>query len=385
MERQEAVVGLVLGRLRGDGCIARAFTIPWRAVHRELAGRLGKAAADKLLPASAWTPRGLPAPGPVPEAAVGRSAHHLLKTLIGRHLTESVRAQHARAVTAACGPTVLKDAGTAPGPDEPAEVPLDTARGPAAFVESLRGSRDGPADLLLARMSALGVTTLLSPEEYTWLHQQIGEPVPGLPIGVAAQEPPAGILLTEPGEPAPRTSGGARAAPRCSRPSHATTTLTCSPPSVELGGEPKLPATRNGRFRGAVVPAGARSAPAAADAAVVGQCGQRTVLARKLVPRQDLAAAGREVLRVELGHGPGASAPVPQPQVPVTVDHSRRDRYGLGLIGGLPGDPARMGSAAQLSGGQPRGQVTGGLLGVLDRRESECVVKYGQGWILAAL
>ncbi|MFF7183419.1 TetR family transcriptional regulator [Streptomyces sp. NPDC008121] len=29
----------------------------------------------------------------------------------------------------------------------------------------------------------------------------------------------------------PRTSGGARPAQRCSRPSHATTTLTCSPPS----------------------------------------------------------------------------------------------------------------------------------------------------------
>lgn len=129
----------------------------------------------------------------------------------------------------------------------------------------------------------------------------------------------------------------------------------------------------------------ARSAPAAADAAVVGQCGQRAELAGKLVPRQNLATAGRELLRVELGHGPGASAPVPQPQVPVTVDHSRRDRYGLGLIGGLPGDPARVGNAAQLGGGQPRGQVTGGLFGVLDRREPECVVKYGQGWILAAL
>ncbi|MFF3258567.1 Scr1 family TA system antitoxin-like transcriptional regulator [Streptomyces sp. NPDC002932] len=129
----------------------------------------------------------------------------------------------------------------------------------------------------------------------------------------------------------------------------------------------------------------ARSATTAADAAVVGQSGQRAELAGKLVPRQNLATAGREILRVELGHGPGAGAPVPQPQVPVTVDHSRRDRYGLGLIGGLPGDPARVGNAAQLGGGQPRGQVTGGLFGVLDRRESERVVKYGQGWILAAL
>ncbi|MFD7416463.1 trypsin-like peptidase domain-containing protein [Kitasatospora purpeofusca] len=193
----EAVVGLVLGRLRGDGYINRAFTIPWRTVHRELAGRLGEAAADTLLPASAGTPRGRPASERAPEAAVGRSAHHLLKTLIGRHLTADVRAQHARAVAAACGLTVLKDAGTAPEPDELAEVLLDTPRGPAAFVESLRGSRDGLADLLLARMSALGVTTLLSPEEHTWLQQQIAEPVPGLPIGVAAQEPLAGILLTE--------------------------------------------------------------------------------------------------------------------------------------------------------------------------------------------
>ena len=31
------------------------------------------------------------------------------------------------------------------------------------------------------------------------------------------------------------------------------------------------------------------------------------------------------------------------------------------------------------------GRVTGGLFGVLDRLESERVVKYGQGWILAAL
>ncbi|WP_179890052.1 MULTISPECIES: hypothetical protein [unclassified Streptomyces] len=167
--------------------------------------------------------------------------------------------------------------------------------------------------------------------------------------------------------------------------SHATTTLTCSPPSPSsaVNWSSQLPGAGASGARSSQK--AALSAPAAANAAVVGQSGQRAELAGELVPRQNLATAGRELLRVELGHGPGAGAPVSQPQVPVTVDHCRRDRYGLGLIGGLPGDPARVGNAAQLGGGQPRGQVTGGLFGLLDRRQSECVVKYGQGWILAAL
>ncbi|MGW6976878.1 hypothetical protein, partial [Streptomyces sp. NPDC054952] len=41
----------------------------------------------------------------------------------------------------------------------------------------------------------------------------------------------ARYLAGPPKPAAPRTSGGARPAPRCSRPSHATPTLTCSSPS----------------------------------------------------------------------------------------------------------------------------------------------------------
>lgn len=96
------------------------------------------------------------------------------------------------------------------------------------------------------------------------------------------------------------------------RASHATT-LTCSPPSSSSAGSwsSQLPVTGASGARSSQK--AARSAPAAADAAVVGQCGKRAELAGKLVPRQNLATAGRELLRVELGHGPGASAPVPQP------------------------------------------------------------------------
>ncbi|MFD8478315.1 trypsin-like peptidase domain-containing protein [Kitasatospora sp. NPDC059673] len=191
----EAVVGLILGRLRGDGFINRAFTIPWRTIHRELADRLGEAAADKLLPAPAGGTR--PAHGRPSDPSARRTAQRTLKTLISGHLKDSVRAQHARAVADACGLTVLEGAGAAPDPDEFAEVLLHTPRGLAAFVESLRDSQDATADLLLAKMPLLGVSALLSPEEYAWLFQQIGEPVAGLPIGLAGVEPLAGVPLPE--------------------------------------------------------------------------------------------------------------------------------------------------------------------------------------------
>lgn len=50
-----------------------------------------------------------------------------------------------------------------------------------------------------------------------------------------AARPPRQLKADHPAGPptpaTPRTSGGARPAPRCSRPSHAAATLTCSPPS----------------------------------------------------------------------------------------------------------------------------------------------------------
>ncbi|MEV0787453.1 hypothetical protein AB0I52_31760 [Streptomyces sp. NPDC050423] len=56
----------------------------------------------------------------------------------------------------------------------------------------------------------------------------------------------------------------------------------------------------------------ARSAPAAADAAVVGQCGKRAELAGELVPRQNLATAVRELQgfgpREVAGRRPGGRA-----------------------------------------------------------------------------
>ncbi|KQZ16560.1 MULTISPECIES: hypothetical protein [Streptomyces] len=57
--------------------------------------------------------------------------------------------------------------------------------------------------------------------------QSIGELGCAPPRQLKADRYPAG----PPTPAAPRTSGGARPAPRCSRPSHATITLACSRPS----------------------------------------------------------------------------------------------------------------------------------------------------------
>ncbi|MET8174958.1 hypothetical protein ABZV21_21500, partial [Streptomyces clavifer] len=58
--------------------------------------------------------------------------------------------------------------------------------------------------------------------------QSIGELGRALTTATEGRPPPGWSI--DAGR-APRTSGGAGPAPRCSRPSHATTTLTCSPPS----------------------------------------------------------------------------------------------------------------------------------------------------------
>ncbi|MGA5194026.1 NAD(P)H-dependent oxidoreductase [Streptomyces exfoliatus] len=100
---------------------------------------------------------------------------------------------------------------------------------------------------------------------------------------------------------APRTSGGAR---------HRTTLLEAVARHhhahllaaiVELGGELELPATVTGASGTRPSQNAARSAtPAAADAAVVGQCGKRAERAGKLVPRQIYKAAYSGLLKTFL-------------------------------------------------------------------------------------
>ncbi|MGX4735989.1 VMAP-C domain-containing protein [Kitasatospora griseola] len=180
----EAVVGLVVGKLTGAGYDDRGLAIPWQVAREQLveqlAERLGESAAHRLLPPAPAAP----ADGPYTPA--GRESHRRLAAIIRAELsTAALRGRHARAMADACGLTVLGAEDSGPAPDELAAVLADTPRALAALCESLRPAHPGAADRLAAHGRMLGIPTLLSPEEHGWLVRLLGEPVPDLPLGTA--------------------------------------------------------------------------------------------------------------------------------------------------------------------------------------------------------
>ncbi|WP_404870176.1 trypsin-like peptidase domain-containing protein [Kitasatospora griseola] len=173
----EAVVGLVVGKLTGAGYDDRGLAIPWLVAREQLAEqlaeRLGESAAHRLLPPAPAAP----ADGPYTPA--GRESHRRLAAIIRAELsTAALRGRHARAMADACGLTVLGAEDSGPAPDELAAALADTPRALAALCESLRPAHPGAADRLAAHGRMLGIPTLLSPEEHGWLVRLLGEPVP---------------------------------------------------------------------------------------------------------------------------------------------------------------------------------------------------------------
>ncbi|GAA2151009.1 hypothetical protein GCM10009760_45960 [Kitasatospora kazusensis] len=174
---QEAVVGLVVGQLYGtqDGpgrsYADRAFALSWQTIRTELEHALGPAGLSALLP---------PEPGarPVPP---GRDAHRRLAFLVRELLSDPAeRGLHARYVAEACG-LPAGPAGSAPEPELLAGTLCAAPRALAALVESLVRERPADAERFLAAGRAAGAPKLLSPGEYDWLVDLLGEqPGPGL-------------------------------------------------------------------------------------------------------------------------------------------------------------------------------------------------------------
>ncbi|KDN87855.1 trypsin-like peptidase domain-containing protein [Kitasatospora cheerisanensis] len=197
--RDEAVVGLVVGKLNGAGYDDRGLAVPWQVAREQLAEKMGEVTADRLLP---------PAQGADERhASAGAEGHRRLAAIVRAELpTAALRGRHARAMAGACGLAVLGAEDSGPAPEELAAVLAETPRALAALCESLRAAHPVAADRLAAHGRLLGTAALLSPEEHGWLVRLFGEPVPELPLGSAFRAAlpdvplPAGLRLPGSGE-----------------------------------------------------------------------------------------------------------------------------------------------------------------------------------------